>query len=234
MAFQLGTYFWPRPLKPVSEEEEKLIEDFHKFYYDLWKRGAGTQDVSWLGQKIVKTPLDLWVYQEIICELKPSLIIETGTRFAGSAVFFASIFELIGAGRVISIDIEPSADFPAHDRITYMTGASVSPQIIARLKAEIKDGDRTMVVLDSDHSYDNVLSELRAYKDFVTPGQYLVCEDTNLNGRPVRPDFGPGPAEALETFLNENNDFDIDTARERFRITVAPGGFLKRKPPAKD
>jgi cephalosporin hydroxylase len=92
----------------------------------------------------------------------------------------------------------------------------------------IVNGGRAMVVLDSDHRKEHVLKELKLYSKFVAKGCYLVVEDTNLNGYPIRPDFGPGPMEAVQEFLRENNKFIIDREREKFFITFSPKGFLRR------
>ena len=86
-----------------------------------------------------------------------------------------------------------------------------------------------MVVLDSDHHRDHVLAELRTYSALVTPGSYLIVEDTNINGHPVRPEFGPGPMEAVDEFLRESPDFAIDPEREKFFLTFNPRGFLRRR-----
>jgi cephalosporin hydroxylase len=85
-----------------------------------------------------------------------------------------------------------------------------------------------LVILDSDHSRDHVLTELRTYSPLVTPGQYLIVEDTNVNGHPVLSEHGPGPAEALVEFLDETDGFEVDRAREKFGMTFNPGGYLRR------
>lgn len=119
---------------------------------------------------------------------------------------------------------------PQHPRIRYLTGSSVDDSIIAGLREQITDRDRVMVILDSDHSRDHVLAELRAYSHVVTAGDYLIVEHTSVNGHPVFADFGPGPMEALDEFLAENNDFDIDASREKLLLTsFNPRGFLRRR-----
>lgn len=230
MPIDIGKFFWSKKLRSLSDEEQVLATDYHRLFYGLWKRGNGTLDTSWMGWRVVKSPNDLWVYQEIVAELKPTVIIETGTRFGGSAAFFASLFDSIGAGRVVTIDVDhdTQGDLPQHPRIKYVTGLSCDASIVSKVRDLINVDDRVMVILDSDHSYANVIQELNIYSGFVTPGQYLVCEDTNLNGHPVREDFGPGPAEAVAEFMAGNEDFAVDTQRERFLFSVAPGGFLKR------
>jgi cephalosporin hydroxylase len=206
---------------------EDAVDRFHllSFY------GGGLQQTYWLGVPILKSPLDCWVYQEIIHDLRPDLIIETGTDLGGSALFLASMCDLIGHGRVISIDIRPAARI-THPRVTLLVGDSTSPQIIEEVRVTAAGAERVMVILDSDHHAAHVARELRAYRDFVTPGSYLVVEDTNVNGHPVMPEHGPGPYEAVEDFLREDSSFEVDRSREKFLLTYFPNGFLKRIAPA--
>jgi cephalosporin hydroxylase len=180
-----------------------------------------------MGAKVLKCPLDLWVYQEIIFDTKPDLIIETGTRHGGSALYLASLCDLLGHGRVISIDIEPAKGRPAHPRITYLLGSSTSVQMIRDVETAVL-GNAVMVSLDSDHSKAHVLEEMRLYSRFVSKGHYMIVEDTNVNGHPVLPEFGPGPLEAVEEFLVDHDEFQVDEAREKFLLTFHSRGFLKK------
>ncbi len=200
-----------------------IADQFHQQYYDsgVW------MNTTWLGVPVQKLPLDLWIYQEIMNELKPDLIIECGTADGGSAYYLASLCDLVRNGRIISIDILAKPR-PQHPRITYLTGSSVSAEIQTAVRNAIKPGERVMVILDSDHSLEHVLNELRAYAPLVTSGSYLIVEDTNINGHPVLPQFGPGPMEALQQFLAENKDFQVDLSREKFFVTFFPNGFLKK------
>ena len=148
-------------------------------------------------------PLDLWVYQEILHELRPRFIVECGTAAGGSALFLASVCELLGVGEVVTVDIEERPGRPAHDRITYLRGSSVAEDVVGRVKGLVRDAAPVLVILDSDHSREHVLRELRLYGEIVTPGSYLIVEDTNVNGHPVSELHGPGPMEAVEQFLSE-------------------------------
>ena len=190
-------------------------------------RGRGTIALSWFGYRTLKCPLDLWTYQEILVETRPDLVVECGTRYGGSAYYIASIMDLLGHGRVLTIDIEPAEGRPTHPRITYLLGSSTDPSIVADVRRQAS-GKRTMVILDSDHSQAHVAGELAAYRDVVSVGSYLIVEDTDVNGHPVHPDFGPGPMEALDAFLATTSDFVIDADREQFLMTLNPKGFLKR------
>jgi cephalosporin hydroxylase len=200
-------------------------DGFHHFYYDenIW------QKTKWLGVPVLKLPLDLFTYQELLYDTQPDVVIEAGTLHGGSAYYFASLMDLLGNGEIITIDITELPNRPQHPRITYLLGSSTSDEILSQVKSMIPEGAKVMVVLDSDHSRDHVYNELRLYHELVTPGQYLVVEDSNINGHPVYPEFGPGPMEALESFLAENTDFEVDRSREKFLVTFNPNGYLRKK-----
>ncbi len=202
-----------------------VVDQFHKLYYEsgVWMRTA------WLGVPTQKCPLDLWIYQEILFELQPDLIIETGTASGGSALYLASVCDLLGKGRVLTIDIETRPNRPAHPRIRYLDGSSVAPEILREVKEAVKGAQCVMVILDSDHAQAHVEKELALYAPLVSAGSALIVEDTNVNGRPVAALHGPGPAEALESFLAQANDFEVDEAREKFFMTFNPKGFLRRR-----
>jgi cephalosporin hydroxylase len=203
-----------------------IVRAFHRLYYYSPERTF--RETYWFGHSVKKCPFDLWVYQEMLHELRPDFIVETGTRFGGSARFFASICDLLDQGRIVSVDIDPAAVRPEHPRITYLEGSSTAPEIVAQVRETVGAAQSVLVVLDSDHSCAHVLEELRAYAGLVTPGSYVVVEDTNVNGHPVRPDFGPGPMEAVDLFLRERADFSIDGAREKFFLSFNPRGYLRR------
>jgi len=209
-----------------SKLEKNIIDSFHKLYYDSNIFGKTWKDTFWLGVPIAKCPLDLWICQEIIFELKPDIIIECGTAYGGSALFFASMCDLVDNGKVITIDIEDREDRPQHRRIKYLLGSSTSKEIVDDVKGLIRDKNKVMVNLNSEHSKQHVLNELRIYSKLVTNGSYLIVEDTNINGHPVCPDFGPGPMEAVDEFLKENKDFIVDKSKEKFFLTFNPKGYL--------
>lgn len=184
-------------------------------------------EATWLGAQALKNPLDLWVYQEIMVETRPELIVETGTYRGGSAYFLASVCDLVGAGEIVSIDIEPVRDdYPDHQRITYLGGRSSTDPDVVETVRERAAGKRTLVVLDSDHSQAHVEAELAVYADLVPVGCYLVVEDSNIGQ--IRKDLLPGPLEAIEVFLAGTDRFEIDRSREKFLITFNPSGYLRR------
>jgi len=195
----------------------------------LYDSGVWVNDTKWRGVPVQKFPSDLWVYQEIIHDLKPDLIIETGTCYGGSGLFMADMCELAGNGRVISIDLNPRPNRPKHARLEYFTGSSIDPVVLSLMTSAARNLKTVMCVLDSDHTCNYVLQEMHEYAQFVTPGSYLIVEDTDVNGNPICPDHGPGPFEAVELFLSHGDAFEIDTSREKFVVTQNPSGFLRKK-----
>jgi len=215
-----GLYFVNHPTYNAARKS------FHQLYYNT--RGTTWSNTYWLGVPAEKTPQDMWVYQEILHETRPDVLIWAGTADGGSAYYFATMFDLMGRGRVITIDIADSPKRPRHNRITYVRGSSTAPETVAKVKSLIAPGESVMVSLDSDHSKAHVAEELKIYSDMVASGCYLVVEDTNVNGHPVFPEFGPGPMEALQDFLSVDHRYEIDHSREKFGLTFFPDGWLRR------
>jgi cephalosporin hydroxylase len=218
-------------VRELVQKSRELVDIFHQLYY----HGQPWQETTWRGVKLYKTPMDLWIYQEIVHELRPDLIIETGTLFGGSAYYFASLMDLMGHGRVITIDIQPMPNRPRHPRITYLEGSSTDPALCDRVRAEARDAGTVMVVLDSNHGTAHVLAEMRIYADLVSRGSYLIVEDSNINGHPVLPHYADhpgdpegGPMEAITAFMAERDDFAVDTARHKFMLSFNPNGYLRR------
>jgi cephalosporin hydroxylase len=199
---------------------------FHRFYYAVPERTW--ENTSWLGTKIQKFPGDVWAYQEILYELRPDLIVETGTNWGGGAYYLASICDLLGHGEVLTIDLDAKPNPPEHERITYLAGSSTAPETLQRVHERAQQAKTCMVILDSDHSYEHVGEELRLLSDFVTPGSYLIVEDTNIAGHPVLGGLPRGPYEAVQEFLARDARFELDATREKFMMTFNPGGYLKR------
>lgn len=210
-----------------AEKQQELMKLFHEI--PIW-RGMWFHNVP-----IAKNPLDLWMMQQIIYECRPDLVVETGTLNGGSALFWAHT--LNGAGlersRVITVDIQDAtataAQHPLWKKyITFFKGSSTDPKIVREI-ASMAAGRRTIVTLDSDHTGDHVLNELRLYSPMVSTGSYLVVEDTHMDGVPTQPGFGRGPYWAVTEFLKERGAaFTPDLAREAFILTFNPGGWLRR------
>jgi len=199
---------------------------FHICYYNsrIW------ENTFWHGHQILKFPLDMWIYQEIIWQIKPDYIIETGTFKGGSALYYAHLFDLQDKGEVITIDINERKNQPKHPRIHYLRGSSIDQMIYDQVKSMVGEDKVVIVILDSDHSRDHVFQEMNLWNTMVTANSYMIVEDSNVNGFPVRPDFGPGPMEAINDFLNTNKLFTIDLSMEKFFMTQNPRGYLKKLP----
>lgn len=205
---------------------KNIEEEFHaKYYYSkVWA------DTYFLGKKVFKCPNDLWIYQEILWETQPDVIIECGTFHGGSALYYAKLFDIMNSsGKIITIDVDAMPDMPVHERIIYLYGSSTSEEILNKVRELIKGKEKIMVILDSDHSKEHVLKELELYYGFVTKGCYLVVEDSNINGHPVYSGFGqgPGPMEAMEEFLPKHPEFVVDKSKEKFMMSFNPNGYLK-------
>jgi cephalosporin hydroxylase len=213
----------PRPEEIAQAFQAQLIAKTENFDH-----------VTWLGKPMWQSILDLQTVQETIYEVKPELLIECGTYKGGSSYFFAQLFDLMDHGRVITVDIKKLHDL-SHPRVSYLIGDCASPAIVQQIESEVKKvTGPIMVVLDSDHSAQHVSKEIEAYHRFVTPGSYLHVQDGVIDTQQRFANSRPGPLVAIEAFLAQNADFELDAARsERFLITHHPKGWLKRKPSEK-
>ncbi len=229
----VGTFLPPRDQAEHTPGEQGLIDTFGKLYYDKWAHGEGlsTIQVSWLGYETLKCPLDLWIYQELIVRDKPDYIVELGTRFGGSALFMGTVCDLIGHGMVVTVDSDYTVApmRPLHRRVVYLEGSTVDPRTVQQVESLVSAGSRVLLILDSDHRCNHVLQEMRLYQHMVQPGGYMIVEDTNINGHPTYPEYGPGPWEAVDAFLSEQDAFVVDKSCERFMLTMNPRGYLRRK-----
>lgn len=216
-------YTW----EEIQADQEAVAERFSwLFFYDLNTITPNT----WMGYGIQKNPLDLFIYAEIAHEVKPNLVIETGSFNGGSAVFWADIMKLVhgdNIGRVISVDVNPPP-LETDRNIIFIHGDSVSKSTIDLVWSIAYDSGPIIVNLDSLHDFNHVHGEMEGYCDLVTPGSYMIVEDGVINGHPTHPEYGPGPYEACEKFLSEHPEFEADRSRERMMITANPLGYLRR------
>lgn len=215
-------------MKPVNPSEQNIVDAFHRLYYE-GPEGEGRvhHRTTWMGIPCLKCPMDLMAYQEILFETRPQLVVETGTHAGGSALFLAHMLDLLGAGEVVTIDVLDRPR-PAHPRIRYVTGSSGDVALVAGVFQGRRPDEPRLVILDSDHSRAHVLRELELFAPRVSVGNYVVVEDSNVNGHPVLEDFGPGPREAIDDFLAKNPGFEADRSREKFLMTFNPRGYLRR------
>ena len=213
-----------------------LMLDLDRFDYSyLW---------SWMGVPIIQMPADVMATQEVIWATKPDIIIETGVARGGSVLFMASILEVLGKGTVIGVDIDIRShnrtsieEHPLSKRVTLIEGSSVGSQTLQDVRAHIPSGASVMVVLDSDHSRDHVLAELRAYGPLVTPGHYLVVADTLVGHlseerAPKKRSKlwfkGNEPLSALQDYMEETDRFEIDQVLNgKLVLSSSPGGYVR-------
>jgi cephalosporin hydroxylase len=220
----------------------------HKYMYNF----------SWMGRPIIQTPFEMVVMQELIWQIKPDLIIETGIAHGGSLILSASMLALLDYcdavedrttlnprdtfRKVIGVDIDIRAHnreaieaHPMSHRIDMIQGSSIAPEIIARVHSISKGYNRVLVCLDSNHTHEHVLAELDAYASLVSVGSYCVVFDTIVEDIPAdmfsdRP-WGPGnsPKTAVWEYIKTHSEFEIDKSiQQKLMITVAPDGYLKR------
>lgn len=185
----------------------------------------------WMGIPMLKSPLDSWIYQELIAETRPQVLVELGSHSGGSTLYFAHLFELLGEGEVLSVDIDRSRYQARHERIHDITGDCADPAILARIQARCA-GKRCMVIHDADHRREAVLRDLELYAPLVSPGCYLIVEDGILDLFPASDHFGhlsEGPLPAIDDFLARHPEFEVDRERERYLMTYSPRGFLRRR-----
>lgn len=208
--------------------QQRIVNDFHNLYYNsthTWNNG----NTKYMGIPTFQNPLDLWVLQEIIHETKPTVIVECGFYMGGLSLFLAHQLEneKIENGRVFSVDIEDRAT-KDHEKIIKLIGKSTAGMVVHRITNGIDENDRVMAILDSDHSTENVLKEMQIYSKLVTRGCYMIVQDSNINN-PVHVSNDPGPMKAIEIFLKQNNEFEIDITKEKFYFTFCPNGWLKKR-----
>jgi len=200
---------------------------------------------TWLGLPIIQFPQDIISIQEIIWKVKPDLIIETGIARGGSSILYASLLELIGHGEVLGIDIDirehnkiEIEKHPLFKRVTMIEGSSINKKIANKVFKFAKGKKRILVILDSNHSHDHVLKEMKLYSELVSKGSYLIVFDTIVEDMPEnwlnehgidRPwNKGNNPKTAVWKFLKSNDRFKIDKKIEnKLLITAAPDGYLK-------
>jgi len=226
---------------------EQLGSSAHNFLKDSLAPGY-SYNFSWLGRPIIQYPQDIVAMQELIWEVQPQLIIETGIAHGGSLIFSASMLELNAAcggphdAQVLGIDIDIRAHnyeaikaHPMSRRISMLQGSSIAPDIVEQVKALAAAAERVLVCLDSNHTHDHVLAELEAYAQLTTVGSYCVVFDTIVEDMPASmfPDrsWGPGnnPKTAVHEFLRRHPEFEIDKRMDhKLLISVAPDGYLKR------
>ena len=238
--------------------EDKDLQILSRIWSRVTNQYGYTHNFSWLGRPIIQYPQDMNAWQDLIWQIKPDLIIETGIAHGGSLIFSASLLalldmcEAIESGtvfnpkkskrKVLGLDIdirqhnrEAIEAHPMSSRIQMIQGSSIAPEVIEQVKAVAKKYQRVLVCLDSNHTHDHVLAELEAYAPLTSVGSYCVVLDTLIEDMPKsmfldRP-WGPGnnPKTAVREYLKTHPEFRIDKQIEnKLLITVAPDGYLKK------
>lgn len=210
----------------------KSLVDYHLWYYNtaVWKT------TSWLGISARKSPSDMWNYQEILFALQPGLVVEFGTGAGGATLFFATVLNsLKHKAKVLSVDIDHSGlsnVVRTHPLVELVLSSSTNPAVAQRIKQlRAEFPGPAFAILDSDHSRYHVFAEMLLLRPLLKTGDYLVVEDSNMNGHPVRSGWGEGPYEAIQEYFScYPEDYEHDRSRERkFGFTFAPEGFLIRR-----
>lgn len=238
------------PINQFKQECKERVESYasndelkaaaHQFNV-VSNRDKYSYNFSWMGRPIIQYPQDMIAMQELIWEIKPDLLIETGIAHGGSLIYYASIMELLGKGEVLGVDIDIREHnrkaieaHPMYKRISMIQGSAIDPAIVAQVAERAKGKQTIMVSLDSNHTHEHVLEELRMYSPFVTTGSYCVVFDTIVEDMPAkmydRPwDVGDNPKTAVWEFLKGNDNFEIDRSIDnKLLISVAPEGYLKK------
>jgi len=195
----------------------------------VWRTG-NFMSVRWLGHPILQNPLDAWGVQEALVSDDVDLVVECGTNRGGSAFYMASIFDLLGRGHVITIDIESIAEV-THPRVDYIIGSSVDQATLDRVRAKIAELEpsKVMVLLDSDHTGPHVLRELEMYAELVPVGGYVLVQDGCIDTLRIMRRDRPGPLWAIKQFVNRDPRFVVDNERsDRFLLVHSPSGWLRR------
>jgi cephalosporin hydroxylase len=185
-------------------------------------------ETTYFGVRTFKNPLDAWIYQEIIFEVKPDIIIELGNSNGGSTLLLAHLCDLMGNGRVIGIDLSHEIvpeSVKKHPRIIFIVGDACNN--FNAVKRYIHKDEKVLVIEDSSHTFENTLNILKLYSTLVTKGSYIIIEDSICH-HSLELGPNPGPYEAIEEFIKGNNEFIMDRNKEAFLITCNPKGYLRK------
>ena len=215
-----------------SEDVTDICKSYHEWYYNnkLW------ETTTFMGIHTLKSVSDMWNYQEIIFSLQPSLIIEFGSYNGGATLFFSMLLDHIDpSARILTVDIngailDPRIRIAAN--VEVLNCSSTDPKVAERIELLRKEHKGPVfAILDSDHVKKHVLDEMILLRNLLKKGDYLIVEDSNINGHPVLPDYGEGPYEAItDYFMKYPDDYSRDVKREnKFGFTFAPHGYLIRR-----
>lgn len=223
-----------------NNKNTKELEKIGKQWTKVAAENRLSYEIDWLGVPVIQTPEDLVLTQELIFNVQPDIIVETGVAHGGSSIFYASLLELLDNGKVIGIDIDIRdhnrvviESHPLCKRIEMIQGSSTSEATINEIKKRIPENSKVLVCLDSDHTKNHVLKELELYNELVSTGSYIVVFDTNTSelaelGTCDKKYIDNGPMEAVEEFLQNNDNFEIDKSYNKLYISYSKNGYLRR------
>jgi cephalosporin hydroxylase len=228
----------------ITKPAEQFFARSHQLNYSY--------NFSWLSRPIIQYPQDIVAFQEVVSQVKPDLIVETGIAHGGSLVLSASILCLLDVmdgldprqslRKVVGVDIDIRPhnrkaldEHPLRFKMELIEGSSIAPEIIQQVRRHADGVDRVLVSLDSNHTHEHVLAELNAYADLVSLGSYCIVFDTVVEDLPAgsfpdRPwDVGNNPKTAVHEWLRSHPEFEIDKDIDnKLLISVAPDGYLKK------
>ncbi|MCO7516149.1 cephalosporin hydroxylase family protein [Pseudomonas guariconensis] len=225
----------------AAQGQDQELQGLARDFFNASARHKYSYHFSWMGRPIIQLPQDMIAMQELVWRIKPDLIIECGIAHGGSIIYYASLLQLLGHGEVLGIDVDirphnrkAIEEHPMAHRITMFEGSSIAPEMVAKVR-RLAEGKKVIVVLDSNHTHDHVLEELRQYAPLVSVDSYCVVMDTVVEDMPADffPDrpwgHGDNPKTAVWAYLKENDDFEIDRQmQDKLLVTVAPDGYLRR------
>ncbi|MFC1917402.1 cephalosporin hydroxylase family protein [Chloroflexota bacterium] len=230
----------------VLTKDDKNIQQLEKVGFEWLVASVQNRlsyEIDWLGMPIIQTPEDLILLQELIFNVRPDVVIETGIAHGGGLIYYASLLELLNRGKVIGVDIEIRKHnrkaieaHPMFKRIEMIEGDSVATQTVQEIKKRVPKGSQVIVCLDSGHTKDHVLRELELYQDFIAPGGYFIVFDTvsselaklGVLEKEFDKYIDNGPKEAVDEFLKMNDSFKINKKFNRLYVTHTKDGYLKR------
>lgn len=219
-----------RATRPMRRDYRRRLSMTLRDWLLYHQREIAFKKCHWMGVKAIKNPLDAWIYQEILHEVRPDAVIEIGSAEGGTTLFLADIMERLGAGTVVSVDIDRSAFRATHPRILSVTGDSSGPETVREV-ARVCAGKSVLVIHDGGHTREQVERDLEAYAPLVSVGSYLIVEDGVIDLFSPGDGIGTyedGPLTAVEAFLSRHPEYVVDSERERYLLTYNPMGFLKR------
>lgn len=244
MEKQIADFLRETKQRVINNGANADLQDAAKRFNVESNKAQYSYNFKWMGRPVIQYPQDILAMQELIWEIRPDLIVETGIAHGGSLIFYASMLELIGGGEVLGIDVDIREHnrqeierHPMFKRITMIEGSSIESGVVDKVKSFATGKEKIMVVLDSNHTHDHVLAELNAYSPLVSLNSYIVVFDTIVEYLPN--DYLPGqkrpwgvgnnPLTAVKEFISSNPNFHVDKEiNDKLLISVAPDGYLKR------